>query len=332
MGGAPSGIELSIWPTFAADPEQSRDAQSVFASVSALSAGVTTLTLAERWDELSGATGSPRALAWSRLDAMTGPYRQRDGKVAFCINVVDREQPAWPFMGSLDGAAARQAMHRTIDEIYARYAAQLSHLCFGYEVDRYVAASSAEDGASLLEFLADAVSYAQQHAAHTDKIAVGVAVSLAALSDAKDNERWLLGDETIAVYDPLTEAGELKPAASGAEEVGAVLDGLLGDGRPLALWEVGYPSAAGSSEAAQRDYYLSLLELLAERREQLSFVSFFGLGDRVASDCDAEALLFGEDPAEAALRSKARCAMGLRAGDRAKLAWQTVLSALPRYR
>lgn len=331
QGGAPAGVELSIWPTYAADPEQSSDAQAVFAAVSVLSAGARTLTLAERWDELSGATGSPRALAWNRLDAMVKPYRDKNGGVAFCIDVVDRQHSAWPFTNPLGSAAARDAMHRTIDEVYARFAAQLTHFCFGYEVDRYLSVASSAEASDLLDFLKDSVRYAQEHKAHSERIAVGVAVTLDALTDP-DNAKapWLLGDEAIAVYDPLS-AGKLKPATSGADEIGSALDALAdGSGLPLALWEVGYPSSAGSTEKAQRDYFKALFGLVGERRDHISFVSVFGLSDRTASVCDEEAALFGDDPGS--LRSQARCSMGLRADASSKLAWPAVLSALATYR
>jgi hypothetical protein len=336
--GAPASVEMSIWPTFAADPEQARDAQAVFASVSVLSAGATTLTLAENWNELSGATGSPRTLAWSRLDAMVKPYRDRNGSVAFCIDVVNRRDPAWPFTTLLAFDAARQAMHRTIDEVFARYAAQLSHLCFGYEVDRYLAQASSDDADALLALLKDAVAYAREHPAHGEALAVGVAVTLGALSDPHNAAApWLLGDEAVAVYDPLSDdAAELKPPSSGAEEIASALDALAeGSGLPLALWEVGYPSAAGSSEKAQRQFFDGVFELLGKRPDHISFASVFALNDRAASDCDAEARAFGDDAAGAALRSEARCSMGLRAEQdqtAGKLAWSTVLSALAQFR
>lgn len=333
-GGAPAGIELSLWPTFRADPEQSRDAQAVLASVAALSAGATTLTLAERWDELSGATGSPRALTWSRLDAMVKPYRERSGNVALCINVVDRAQPAWPLTGELDADLARQAMHRTVDEVFTRYAQQLSHLCFGYEVDRYLAAVSDKEATRLVDFLSDAVSYAQHHAARTERLKVGVAVTLGALADADaGTAAWLLGDEAVGVYDPVDGAA-LKPPASGAAELDSALGVLAEASLPLAVWEVGYPSGAGSSEKQQRQYYEDLLALLDERREQLSFVSMYGLDDRAAGDCNAEALRYGDDALAASTqqRSAARCSMGLRAEAGPKLAWQAALAALARYR
>jgi hypothetical protein len=263
---------------------------------------------------------------------MVKPYRDKNGNVAFCIDVVDRQQSAWPFTNSLADAAAREAMHRTIDEVYARFAAQLTHLCFGYEVDRYLSVASSSEGSNLLDFLKDSVGYARQHAAHTERIAVGVAVTLDALSNPKNADApWLLGDEAIAVYDPLGKS-ELKSPASGADEIGSALDALAnGSGLPLALWEVGYPSSAGSNQKAQREYFNDLFELVGERRDHISFVSVFGLNDRLTSDCDAEAALFGDEAGDRSLRSEARCSMGLRA-DANKLAWPTVLSALAQYR
>lgn len=334
-GATPSGIELSLWPTFRADPEQSRDAQSVLASVAALSIGATTLTLAERWDELSGATGSPRAVTWSRLESMVKPYRERNGNVALCINVVDRTQPAWPGgaeAANLDVEPARLAMHSTIDEVYKRYAQQLSHLCFGYEVDRYLATVDGDAASQFLDLLSDAVSYAQRTRPPTAPVKVGVAVTLGALTDADVAKApWLLGDEAVGVYDPL-QAGALKPPPSGAEEIDSALGVLGAVSLPLALWEVGYPSSAGSTEKRQQQYYEDLLTLIDARREQLSFVSLYGLDDRAASDCDAEAARFGDEAAAVPLRSQVRCSMGLRADGVPKLAWPSALSALSRYR
>src|SRR5438552_3589283 len=162
-GGAPEAIDIGVWPTFATNPNESGDVQAVLAAVSVLSIGATTLPLERRWDELSGATGSPRAATWNRLDAMTQPYRDRDGSVALCIGIVDRELPAWPEGVDLTTDAASSAIERTIDEVYMRYAQHLSHLCFGYELDRYLAKATSTSQKHLLAFLTHAVEYASHH-------------------------------------------------------------------------------------------------------------------------------------------------------------------------
>jgi len=340
-GGAPGTIELGVWPTFAADPNGSRDVQAVLASVSTLSLGSTTLPLAERWDQLSGATGSPRALTWNRLDAMTQPFRERGGNVALCIGVVDREQPAWPFSSDLDSDAASSAIERTIDETYARYGANLSHLCFGYELDRYLALASADERARLLVFLTHAVDYASRHPSRRPNTAIGTAVTLQGLTDDASLAEFILGDEVVAVYDVLDDDASLKPPASVLDEVTAalgVLDLAPGPKRLLTLFEVGYPSAAdvGSSEKVQRGYYSALFGLLDSRRDAFGFVGIYGLGDRSAADCEAEALAFGgsTDTEVAAAWASARCSMGLRAERPAtdKLASAEVLAALARFR
>lgn len=343
-GGAPGTIELGVWPTFVADPNGSRDVQAVLASVSALSLGSTTLPLAERWDQLSGATGSPRAATWSRLDAMTRPYGERGGNVALCIGVVDREQPAWPFASDLDSEAASSAIERTIDEVYARYSLLLSHLCFGYELDRYLALASADERARLLAFVTHAVDYASHHALRSPKTAIGTAVTLAGLTKNAGLADFMLGDELVAVYDVLDDDASLKPPTSVVDELTSalgVLDEAPGPKRPLTLFEVGYPSGVdvGSSEKEQRSFYGALFGLLDTRRDAFGFVGFYGLGDRSAADCEAESLVFGgsTDADVAAAWASARCSMGLRA-DRAaqpqndKLAWGDVAAALARFR
>jgi hypothetical protein len=335
--GAPGIIELGIWPTFAAEPSQSRDVQAVLASVSTLSLGSSTLPLAERWDQLSGATGSPRTLTWNRLDAMTRPFRERGAGVALCIGVIDREQPAWPFAGDLDSMTATSAIERTIDEVYARYGGYLSHLCFGYELDRYLASVSKDERARLLGFLTHAVHYAQQHPARRPHTAIGTAVTLQGLGEASLAE-FVLGDEVVAVYDALDDAAMLKPTASVVEEVTsalAVLDASPGPRLLLTLFVVGYPSdsGVGSSEQMQRSYYSALFSLLDTRRDAFGFVGIYGLADRSAPDCDAEALAFGGsmDSEAAAAWASARCSMGLRA-EADKLAWPEVAAALSRFR
>jgi len=337
-GGAPGAIELGVWPTFAAEPNGSRDVQAVLASVSTLSLGSSTLPLAERWDQLSGATGSPRTLTWSRLDAMTQPFRDRGGGVALCIGVVDREQPAWPFSDELDSVEATSAIERTIDEAYARYGNYLSHLCFGYELDRYLALVSAAERASLLVFLTHAVDYAQHHRSRHPNTAIGTAVTLDGLSDDPSLADFMLGDEVVAVYDAVDEEAALKAPGSVVEEVRAalsVLDAAPGPKRLLTLFEVGYPSGAdaGSSEQLQRSYYGGLFALLDTRRSAFGFVGINGLADRSSADCEAEALAFGgsTDAEVAAAWASARCSMGLRA-ETDKLAWPQVAAALSRFR
>jgi len=353
-GGAQGAIDIGVWPTFTTNPNESTDVQAVLAAVSALSIGATTLPLEQRWDELSGATGSPRAATWNRLDAMTQPYRDRDGSVALCIGIVDRQLPAWPNGVDLTTDAARSAIERTIDEVYMRYGQHLSHLCFGYELDRYLAATTSAEQKQLLAFLTHAVEYASHHplrcGAGDDrcaaKTAIGSAITLDALSQGSSAllDQLLLGDEVVAVYDPLDPKAALKPPESVADEVTAALATLTaapGVTLPLTLFEVGYPSSSdvGSSEKAQKTYYDTLFDLLDTKRHDVSFVGAFGLGDRATADCEAEAASFGGTTSAQEQRALVRCSMGLRAetGDDPaitadKLAWPTVVAAVSRYR
>jgi hypothetical protein len=338
-GGAPGTIEVGVWPTFAADPDESRDVQAVLAAVSALSVGASTLPIAERWDQLSGATGSPRAATWNRLDAMSKPFRDRGAGVAFCIDIVDRTQRAWPFTGELDSPSATSAIERTIDEVFARYSARLSHLCFGYELDRYLSGAAQDDQARLLQFLKHAVDYASRHPQRRPQTAIGAAVTLQALSQTSSAPlgELLLGDEVVAVYDPLDEEGALKSPESVVDEVTSALETLAAATPKLALTllEVGYPSspAIGSSERQQRAYFRELFGLLDTRRGDFGFVGVYGLADRVAADCEAEALAFtsDHDPDLTQARATARCSMGLRA-ETDKLAWPELTAALSRFR
>jgi hypothetical protein len=342
-GGALGNIELGVWPTFVANPQQSRDVQAVLASVSALSIGATTLPLAEPWSELSGATGSPRAVTWTRLDAMTQPFRDRGDGVALCIGLVDRTTVAAPLAGNWDSAEVTAALDRTIDEVYTRYSGSLSHLCFGYELDRYLTTVSKADQKRLLDLLKHAVDYASHHPQRIlAKTAIGNAITLDALVAAgvAPLEDLMIGDEVVAVYDPLDEQMKLKPPESIVPEVESALETLAaapGPRLPLTLFEVGYPSsvAAGSSEDAQKTYYDALFGVLETRRDEIGFVGVFGLGDRAAADCEAEALTFagaGEtEAAGRATRALVRCSMGLRA-EKDKLAYTAVSAALSRYR
>ena len=345
-GGAPAAIGIGVWPTFATLPDQNGDVQATLASVSTLSIGATTLPFAERWDELSGATGSPRAVVWNRLDAMTQPYRDRHGAVALCIGIVDREASAWPEGVDLATDAASAAIERTIDEVYKRYASYLSHLCFGYEVDRYLAKATSTAQKRLLAFLAHAVDYASHHPLRKPQTAIGTAITLDALSAGSTAalSELLLGDEVVAVYDPLDAKAALKAPESVADEVQTALktlDAAAGPTLPLTLFEVGYPSsrAVGSNEQAQQKYYDSLFEVLDANRQDVAFVGAFALSDRAAADCQAEAVWFGGTPSEQAQRALVRCSMGLRA-DTAddppatiyKLAWPSVVAAVSRYR
>lgn len=339
-GGALGTIELGVWPTFAVDPKQSSDVQAVLASVTTLSIGASTLPISERWDQLSGATGSPRALTWNRLDAMTQPFRERGAGLALCIDIVEREQRAWPFSGELEGDGATAAIERTIDEAYTRYASHLSHLCFGYELDRYLAVASRDEQQRLVAFLKHAVDYASHHPLRAAATAIGTALSLGALSEPGTLDELALGDEVVAVYDPLDEAARLKSSKSVADELAAALASLAaapGAKRQLTVFEVGYPSSAdaGSTEQEQRAFYSALFGLLDTRRADVGFVGIYGLADRAAADCEAEALAFDAvsdaDADQRLARATTRCSMGLRA-DRHKPASLEVMRALSRFR
>ena len=334
IGGAPASIELGIWPTFAAESNDAGDAAAVLAAIEALSAGSSTLPIYERWDSLSGATGSPRAVTWSRLANMTEPYRERGFDVALCIGIVDRSAPAWPAVGELDSKAAALAIEGTIDEVLKQFGGQLSHLCFGYEVDRYLAVASSEAGERLLGLLAHAIDYAEAHPLRSQDTALGVAVTMAAAADPAQLEELGLGDEIVAVYDPLDEDAQLKEPETIAQELDAVVAALPVQANdellPLTLFEAGFPSGAGASEKVQRAYYEALFSALGTHADQVAFVGLFGLGDRAAAECEAEALVFGSAEPE---RAAVRCSMGLRADSGvAKLAWPSVVAALSRYR
>lgn len=341
-GGAPTTLEIGLFPTFVSDPATNPDAQAVLASVAALSLGAETLPVAARWDELSGATGSPRAARWAGLDSAFAPYRDRAGNLALCIGIVDRQTAAWPLSGELDFETASLAMERTIDEVYRRYSASLSHLCFGYQLDRYLRQASAGQEAQLFQLLEHAVSYAGSHPRRvTAQTSIGVALSLDVLAsgDAKW-QRWLLGDEAVAVYDPLADDASLKAPGSVADELAAAVDMLPEvDGRKLqlSLFEIGYPSgrSAGSSEDAQLEFYQALFGALDTRLDQVRFVGAYGLADRELNDCQAEAAVFGGSQATQAERALVRCSMGLRAEGTPpaqKLAFASLMTALSRFR
>ncbi|HYQ14160.1 MAG TPA: hypothetical protein VEQ58_00325 [Polyangiaceae bacterium] len=339
-GGAPGTIALGLWPTFATDPARPGDTQAVQAAVSALSVGSMTLPLYRRWDDLSGSTGSPRAVTWTELDDLSKPYRDRNGNLALCIGVVDRADAAWPFEGELDSDQALLALQRTVDEVFARYAGQLTHLCFGYELDRYLAKASRRSQQRLLTFLSQAVTYASQHPMRGSKTAIGTALTLDALSRVTSTEGLLddllIGDEVVAVYDPLDQQGELKAPGSVSDELGAAIEALdarPGAALPLTLFEIGYPTSqdAGASESAQSKFYDALFGAVSSSRDALGFLGVFGLGDRAAADCAAEAAHFGDSAETEARRARVRCSMGLRA-ETDKPAWESVLAAFSRYR
>jgi hypothetical protein len=338
LGGAPATEELGLWPTFATREGDDVDADAVLAAASALSVGSSTLPLYVRWNDLATNNGSSLTPALLRLDALIQPYRDQGKRVALCLGIVDRAQPAWPFSVPLAEADPGPAVERTIDELLARYGDVLSHLCFGYEVDRYLQQASQGDGQHLNELLQHAVAYAQ--GAVLPGTAVGVAVTLEAVATAAvaldDLPR---GDEIVAVYDPLLSDGSLQEPGAVTDQLGAALDQLAESDAPrlpLALFEAGYPAA---SEEAQREFFEALFATLEAHTEELSFIGLFGLGDRSAASCDAEALSYGDSSAALrAARSLARCSIGLRASPtpgaapRPRLAWPLALSALSRYR
>jgi len=345
LGGAPATIELGVWPSFAAEPDTDPDALAVLSAVSALSAGSAVLPLVERWDALSGATGSPRAVAWANLDAQALPYRDAGRKVALCIAVLDRSLDARPFAGELDTPAARSALERTIDEAFAHFSTELTQLCLGYELDRFVAEIRPAERAQLLAFLEHAVKYATEHSQRSPTTTIGVAVTLEAIATGMPSgidDFTQLGSAVIAVYDPLTASSELKAPESVASDLEAALARIeetrpAGDVvRPFSLFEAGYPSAQalGSSERAQKLFFQALLDTLDASRGQVVSASLFGLGDRAAEQCDTEAPAFGGVLGSAqASRSLARCSSGLWAeADQPKLAWSVVLAALSKYR
>lgn len=336
--GAPAQVEVGLWPTFASQADAPSSVDAVLAAASALSAGSAVLPLYVPWNQLSDATGLPQAETWTRLAATAQPYLDRGQPLALCIGIVDRSLAAWPFSSELGAAAASAAIERTIDEVYARFAGSLSHLCLGYEVDRYLARAAAGPRAQLLTFLAHAVDYAKQQRPVGALTAIGVAVRLDALaSSGPVREELALGDELLAVYDPLTDAAELKTPESVGGELDAALEWLgTREGEPLgfSLFEAGYPTSEelGSSQAAQARFFESLLAGVSERVHQVSFIGLFGLADRTSAVCQAEALVFGGSSGMLSARALARCSIGLREESGPRAAWPIALAALSRYR
>jgi hypothetical protein len=337
FSGAPATEELGLWPTFASREGDDADADAVLAAASALSAGSRTLPLYVKWNDLAATNGSSLTPALLRLDALIEPYRDQGKRVALCLGIVDRAEPAWPFAVPLADADAGSAVDVTIDELLARYGDVLSHLCFGYEVDRYLEHASASDAKLVSELLHHAVAHAQEAA--LPGTAIGVAVTLEAVAtSAAVLDGLPRGDEIVAVYDPLLSDGSLREPNDVKDQLGAALDQLANEEArlPLALFEAGYPAV---TEQAQRAFFEALFATLDARTRELSFIGLFGLGDRATAICDAEALSYGPaSPELRSARSLARCSIGLRASPtpgatpRPRLAWPMAVSALSRYR
>jgi hypothetical protein len=336
-GGEPNDLSFGIWPTFSAAFAAAGETEAVLAAASVSAMGSEVLPISEPWNVLSGSTGSPRAVAWESLNARVAPFRA-GRRVAFCIAVVDRAQTAQPLAGSLGSEHAKSALRRTIDEVLLNFGELLSDLCLGYEVDRYLAAHSESEGAELFELLENGLEHARQHPARLLETRLGIAVTLSSLARGEPPEVLdfvRLGDEALAIYDPLHADGSLRDLETLDAEIEGALERLADDPLPLVLFEVGYPTSAalGSDERLQEAFFATLFDSVAKNGRAISGLNVFGLRDRDAAVCAAEAAAFGDDPESGmAPRADARCTMGLWADDRDKLAWRTVLGALARYR
>ena len=137
--------------------------------------------------------------------------------------------------------------------------------------------------------------------------------------------------EQRAVAQACVRSGSLSPVNASA----SASQSAAGPKRALTLLEVGYPSskAAGSSERQQLAYFSALFGLLDTRWGDFGFVGVYGLADRTAADCEAEAQAFIGDgnPDLTQAWAAARCSMGLRA-ETDKLAWPELTAALSRFR
>lgn len=221
-------------------------------------------------------------------------------------------------------SASLAALDATIDAAMDELGPTLKFLAVGARVDLWLDEHE-DDAGDLEELLAHAVDRALEHPDAREDLLVGVGLSRAgALSTSGPaTELRALGNATMASLFPglsEVESGALVPSPG---SIALDLDALddVDPGRPVALVEVGYPSAEilGADDEAQGLFIDALFGALASRRGSFPLVVVSRLHDLDAEACAVEGASLGE---EEDLVMAYRCSTGTRDDrDQPKPAW-----------
>jgi hypothetical protein len=257
-------------------------------------------------------------LATNLARSRTSGYTQLVGIQT--INTTTRELPddlaGLPF----DSPVVRARFHQLIDRLRPILEnSALRYLSIGNEVDVYLAAHPAE-WAAYRVFYEDAVDYVHQK---LPALQVGVTVtSDGALTDHPAEVATLTrhSDAVILTYYPLNASFRVRAPSAARSDIARMV--TLGNGRPVVLQEVGYPSAVevGSSEQAQAEFVDTVFAAWADAGSAITFLNFYMLHDFSLADCSGWASYYGvgTDPTAVAFL----CSLGLRQRDGTpKLAW-----------
>lgn len=210
--------------------------------------------------------------------------------------------------------ASMDALDETIDSAMETLGPALKFLAVGARVDRWL--EEHEDDADDLEELLDhAVTRALEHPNARKDLLVGVGLSRtgALASEGPATDLRALGNATMASLFPGladVDGGALVPSpGSIALDLDAIDD--VDPGRPVALVEVGYPSAeaVGADDDAQGLFVDALFGALASRRASFPLVVVSRLHDLDTGACTTEGASLGE---EEDLVLAYRCSTGAR--------------------
>lgn len=322
-------VGLHANPVRAGEDPPSR-IDEVEAAASAYAAGARVAAVKRRWAAADRSTLTGDA----ELARAGCAPDDRCRAVAVTIAVVD---------GALDGRpeeladlpwsapATRAALNATIDDVLDVFGDDLAVLALGARVDRWIVLHGEDEGALRL-LLGGAVARATERGRDGLLVGVGVSGDGALASAGPAVALRELGTATMASLFPglhdVADGGSLPSPAAAAQVLDAI-DGVA-PGRPVALVEVGYPSAAvlGGSEDAQAVFFGSLFAALDSRRASFPIVAASRLHDLDDAACAAEGAELGEDDP---LVRAYRCSTGVRsAADEPKLAWTSVLAGTAR--
>lgn len=302
----------------------------VEAAASAFAAGAPIAAGKRQWahaDEVTLAADAELAQAGCTPGSSCRP-------VAFTLALVDGALDGRPDAlagGSWSSTASKEALDASIDAVFDAFGDDLVVLSLGARVDRWISIHE-EDEAGMQELLEHAIDHARDRGREELLIGVGVSGDGAVAASGPAVALRELGSATMVSLFPGLHAlssGDALPSPAAAAQVLDTMDGI-DPGRPVALVEVGYPSAEvlGGSEDAQSVFFASLFAALETRRVSFPYVVVSRLHDLAEVACAAEGAELGE---EDELVLAYRCSTGLRDPEGAsKPAWSTVLLGLAR--
>ncbi len=290
----------------------------------------------------AGSRGQIQAWKWSDLEPIPGKYdmvsindaintlaRQRGFILLvtlMAVNTTKKETPSDLKEVPFNDSRMKARFHDLIDAIAPLMDSRVRYIAIGNEADVYLARNP-DQWAAYQEFYEDAAEYVRTK---IPGVKVGVCVTYSGADGPQREKVQALttkSDIWVTTYYPLGD--DFRPLGPDAVTVAIPEMVRLGEGKPVIIQEIGYPSSpeVGGSEDAQARFVAAALKAWNQAGEKVPFMSFWCLNDLSRSEGEQLAAYYGLG--NSAAFKAFLCSLGLRRSDGTpKPAWQALVDGV----